>query len=442
MRFLTSLSSIIMAATGAFCFAYSGNGYDGVAFALSIAMLLCGLFITISYCIGFRKSLLPETVLAEGLYSFAFGLLIVANLIPAQHIDVYFGAWTLIAGLSRISQSLAVSKINPRNWFSVMPLGLVLAMAGFIMLVPNFLADYDILYVIAVIYIINAFSLAIYSVNMVKRHQSQKAKEARERAEAKKKLAEEKRKERDRQRSLSEAERSKERSKVHEEKLRQEEEKRAAKEARKEARRPASERTVEFSQEETEEIIKLADESAKNQFDIEMGEADSLSLDDDRPIEASDLWGNDNKANKIEDIEAAARPVFNRPTNIPIIEKQTVVQEKTDDVDVEAKRSIVNLEEMENKVPDLGLPEIELPEFKLQAEGGEAEKRHEYLLELEEEKPKVEEVDDLASFTPLTLEELFADERFNIKPLSDQRATETDLKLTQTFTFDWLDMKR
>ena len=426
MRFLTALSSVILAASGAFCFAYSMNGYAGVAFVLGLAMILYGLCHFIAYCIGFRKSLLPETVLVEGIYAMAFGFIIIINLVPAQHIDTYFGAWVLLAGLVRISQALAVSKINPKNWFAVIPMGLVLTVAGFIMLIPNLLADYDILYIIAVLYIINAFSIAIYAVNMVKRHQSQKAKEAKERAEAKKQLAEEKRKERDRQRSLSEAERAKERAEAHEAKLKAEEEKKAAKEARRAARRPASERTMEFTTEETEEVIRLANETKPNEMD-------------DTPIEASDIWGSEDKASEIKE---AARPVFNKPTNIPIIEKQTVVQEKTDDVDLETKRAIVNLEEMENKVPEFELPEIELPEVELKSEGGEAYKRDAYMRELEGQKPKQDDPDDLANFTPLTLEELFADERFNIKPLTDQRATETDLKLTQTFTFDWLDTKR
>ncbi len=431
MKFLTALSSVLLAASGAFCFAYSMNGYDGVAFVLGVTLVLHGLFQLIAYGIGFRKTLLPETTLVEGAYSFVFGLIVIANLVPAQHIDTYFAAWVLLSGLVRISQSFAVSKINPRNWFAVMPLGLILTVAGFVLLIPNLLADFDILYVIAVLYIFDAFSLAIYTAYMVKKQPSQKAKEAKERAKAKQQLAEEKRKERDRLRSLSEVEREKERAAALEAKLQQEEEKRAAKEARKESRRPASEKTTEFTTEETYEIQQIAALNMPT-------EPDEL---DDTPIEASDLWST-NSDGTVVSIKDAARPVFNKPTNIPIIEKEEVAQTKTDDFDIEAKRPIINLEEIENKVPEIELPEIELPEVELQAEGGESEKREEYINELKEAKPKMENPEEVANFTPLTLEELFADERFNIKPLTDKRATETDLKLTQTFTFDWLDSKR
>lgn len=429
MRFLTALSSVILAASGAFCFAHSVNGYDGVVFVLGMAVILHGLFQLIAYGIGFRKSLLPETTLVEGAYSLIFGLLVLANLIPAQHIDSYFAAWFLLSGLARVSQSFAVSKVNPKNWFSVMPLGLVLSVAGFIMLIPNFLADYDILYVIAVLYILDGFSLAIYSIYMIKRQPSQKAEEAKERAKAKKQLAEEKRKERDRKRSMTEAERERERAAALEAKIQLEEEKKIAKEERKASRRPAGEKTMEFAPAETEEIINLAERGKL---------ADEL---DDTPIEASDLWGSDS-SDDIAVIKESARPVFNKPTNIPIIEKDSLTQEKIEEIDIEAKRPIINLEKIEDKVPELELPEIELPEVELKAEGGEAEKRQDYLDELKEAKPKKEKPEDLNNFTPLTLEELFADERFNIKPLTDKRATETDLKLTQTFTFDWLDSNK
>lgn len=431
MKFLTALSSIILAASGAFCFAHSVNGYDGVAFVLGLAIVIHGFTQLIAYGIGFRKSLLPETTLVEGAYSLIFGLIVLANLVPAQHIDSYFAAWVLLSGLARISQSFAVSKINPHNWFAVMPLGLILTVAGFILLIPNFLSDYNILYVIAVMFILNGFSLAIYAAYMVKKQPSQKAKEAKERAKAKQQLAEEKRKERDRLRSLSESERAKERAAALEAKLQQEEEKRAAKEARKQSKRPVTERTMEFTPEETAEIERLTT------IDKEP-EVPEL---DDTPIEAVDLWGSikDDSPSSIKD---AARPVFNKPTNIPIIEKEETVVSKTDDFDIEEKRPIINLEEIENKVPEIELPEIELPEVELKAEGGESEKREEYIAELKGEKPKKENPKELANFTPLTLEELFADERFNIKPLTDKRATETDLKLTQTFTFDWLDSKK
>ncbi|MDO5441179.1 MAG: hypothetical protein Q4F55_01290 [Bacillota bacterium] len=419
MRFLISLSSVIMAASGAFCFAFYMNGYAGVAFVLGAAMLIYGLCHVIAYSIGFRKSILPETVLVEGLFGLAFGFLIITNLIPEKQILLFYGAWLCLSGLIRFSESLAVSKVNPKNWFAVAPLGIVCAMSGFLMMVPNLLAGFDSVYIVAISYIVNALSIAVYSVYMIKRQQTQKAKEAKERAEAKKRLAEVKRKERDRLRSLTEAEREKEIADAKAEKLKQEEAKKAEKEARKEARRPATERTVEFTQEETEEINRLAEVS-----------------DDDEPIKASDIWS------KPSEEELQARPVFNKPTNIPVIEKQIVQEEKEEDLKVEEKRSIVNLEELEEKVPEVELPSVEIPKVELKAEGGESLQRKAFLLELEKEEAEKPDEDELASFKPLSLEDLFSDEEFNIKPLSDEKAAETDLKLTQSFTFDWLDIKK
>ena len=175
---------------------------------------------------------------------------------------------------------------------------------------------------------------------------------------------------------------------------------------------------MEFTSEETEEINRLAN-----------------IAEDDEPIKADDLW----KTPETEEI--IARPVFNKPTNIPVIEKQVVQEEKEDDLKVEEKRSIVNLEEMENKIPEVELPSVELPEVEIKSEGGERKQRKAILLEIEKEESAKLADDELSSFKPLSLEDLFADKEFNIKPLSDEKAAETDLKLTQTFTFDWLDNK-
>ncbi len=425
MRLLTVISAIIMAAAGAFSFAYYMNGYAGVALILGLAAFISGLCNIISYGLGFRKSILPETVLTEGLFSLALGFLAVAGLIPDNGILIYYGIWMCMCGLCRFSEALAVSKINPRNWFAVLPLGIVNALIGFVMIVPELHSqfEFDYVFVIAVCYIMQGFSIAVYALYMVNRAPSQKSMEARERAEAKKKLAEEKRRERDRQRRLSEAEREAERERLRLAKVREAEEKAAARAARKEQKRAAGGNTMEFTPAETEEIKAAAEQAQINE-------------DDDEPIKADDIW----QSPAAEEAELITRPVFNKPVNIPTIVKEGPREAKTDKLEVAEKRAIVNLEEIENRVPEIALPEVKLPELELKAEGGESRKRKAILLELEEEAvPSREEAEELSSFTPLSLEELFADERFNIKPLSDKKATDTDLKLTQTFTFDWLD---
>lgn len=433
MRFLTAISALIMAAAGTFCFLFYINGYAGVAFVLGVALLLYGLCHVICYAIGFRQSLLPETLLVEGFFSMAFGFLVFADLVSAASINIYFGAWFIVTGLCRFSQALNVSKINPRNWFAVLPLGIINTLIGFVMLAPSLLESVnglDILWLIAVACILQAMSVAVYTLYMVKKQPSQKAQEAKERAEAKKIAAEARRKERDRVRQLSEAEREAELEKARLAKVKEAEEKAAARAAKRQERRPATERTMEFTAEETAEINALAEDK----------EFDSIPPFDpdgtDEPIKAGDIW----ESPAEEDL--VTRPVFNKPVNIPIIEKKAVESSRIDDLDIEAKRAIVNLEEFESKIPEIELPKIELPEVELKAAGGEAFKRQAFLLELEDTKPKTEDPEDLASFTPLTLEELFSDERFNIKPLSDKNANDTDLKLTQTFTFDWLDTKK
>ena len=291
-----------MVGAGAFCFAYYMNGFAGVAFVLGLALIIYGACHAIAYVIGFRKNHLPETLLVEGGFSFVFGFLIVADYVSEGNISSFFGIWMLATGLCRFSESLAVSKVNPKDWFAVLPLGIINTMVGFVMLVPGFLEGFDEVYIIAVAYLLQAFSVAIYALYMVKREPTKKAQEAKERAEAKKRAAEEKRKERDRLRSLSAAEREKERESARKQQVKEAEEKAASREARKDAFRAPGERTVEFTPQETNAIIEAAAE-------IEI---------DDSPISAEDIWGGKEET-KQETQDPAIRPVFNKPVNIPVI---------------------------------------------------------------------------------------------------------------------------
>ena len=166
---------------------------------------------------------------------------------------------------------------------------------------------------------------------------------------------------------------------------------------------------------------------------------------DNVPQSFDDLWAEADKEAEEKLLENAAKPSFNKPVDIPSVRNtensvQTVPETEIKQAgELLAKRAIVNLEEIENYQPEVKLPEVELPSVDLAAEGGEAGRRSAFLLEIDETEPGTDE--SLSNFTPLTLEELFSDEEFNIKPLRDKKSEDTDLALTRTFTFDWLNQK-
>jgi len=427
MRFLTVLSALIMAAAGAFCFAFYMNGYAGVAFVLGAALLLYGFFHMITYAIGFAKSRLPETVFVEGAVSLALGFLIVGDYVAEGSISLYFGIWFFTTGIIRFTEALNVSKINPRNWFAVLPLSLINIMLGFVMTVPSLLADFDDVYLIAITYILQSFSVAIYALYMLKRNDNKKFQEAKDRAEAKRRLAEEKRRERDRIRQLTEAEREAEIEAARKKQVKEAEEKAEARRLKKENRKPVSERTMSFTPEETAQIA--AEAAAAKAFEI---------FEEEKEVVVETV--------ETVETDAQIKPVFVKPTNIPTIEKEEVVEVQKDDLNLAQKRGLVNLEEFESKIPEVEFSTPELPEVELKTETAPVENREDIIqqiqgIEIHEEEPVKDELEELPGFAPLSLEELFADEQYAIKPLSDAKSTETDLKLTQTFTFDWLDTK-
>jgi len=524
MRVLTAISGIILAAAGAFCFGFYKAGFIGCAFVLGIALLLVGICLIISYWLSFRKASLPDTVLVEGMYDLAVSVAVLANMVSDNNVMLLFGTWLLISGVTRFSQSLAVSRINPRGWFVVLPLGIINALAGLVMLMPSVLSGVNTMQMIGVACLLNGFSLLVYAAYMVRKEENPKAEAAKQRAEAKKAIAEEKRRKRDELRSLSEAEREvvleqarSEKKKAYEQKKQQ---RLAQKEADRSKRRPATDRTVELSAEESKEIklaakavnteaLEAAEDAAKkkpakaktskvktdDKAAKEAAEKAALiaAITEDKPsfsqteqfaaipkgvvkdfsekskdykfIEDTEMPDEPAKEEAPAETEApaeisvqepapeekeepvSARPVWVKPTNIPTIEKAARIEDDEDKAEeirrLSAKRDIVNLDELENRKPELDLPKVELPELKLRSTGGESMNRQAYLLELDKERPeaKIKE-EDINNFQPLTLEDLFADESFHIKPLTDKRATETDLKLTQTFTFDWLNTKK
>ena len=483
MRVLTALSGLILTAAGAFCFAFYKNGYAASAFVLGIALLVQGVFNIISYGIGFRRSLLPDTVLAEGIFSGGLGVAVLGNMVQESSVVMLFGCWLLVCGASRFAESLAVSKVNPGSWFAVLPLGLVNTLAGFVMIIPGILSDINTQQLLGTVFILNGISILIYSVYMVKRNSSQKAEAARERAEAKKAAAEEKRKARNELRSLSEAEREAKIAEARAEKQRIAEERKAertkAREELRDKRRPASEHTMEFTEAETAEIIEAAEAAqpvqeaapekpapapqtaaslsgtealkqlTKEEALKEFNEFDRAKEPEKKPVKKIENIESfiEKKPEEEDDvIKVEPRRTWVRPTNIPVIERNAYKDDSLTAKDqiemISAKREIVKLSDIEKETPEIDLPKVELPEPELKAVGGEGENRKAYLLELEEQKPEEKRTEGLSKLTPLTLEDLFADESFHIKPLSDRKAVETDFKLTQTFTFDWLNEKQ
>lgn len=261
MRILTVMSGVVLSATGAWCLAYYRSAFSSIAFVLGLAMIVSAIFLIAAYLVSGRKRL-PETVLVEGIMTLIFGFVILNNEVTDTVLAMFFGSWLAVAGIIRFSQSLAVSRFDPKNWPKVLPMGLLNGTVGFIMLMHSLVSESNQLALVGAAFIMNGLSQLIYAMYMVKHEDHPKAAQAKERVEAKQAIAEAKRKERDELRSLGRKEREARKKELRElSKAEADAKKREAKQQKAremEKRDSLLEQTIQLSEQETRQIAQMA----------------------------------------------------------------------------------------------------------------------------------------------------------------------------------------
>ncbi|MBR5642497.1 MAG: DUF308 domain-containing protein [Firmicutes bacterium] len=264
MRILVVISGMLLAIAGAFTFAFYTNAFTGLAFVLGLVMLISGMCILGAYIISGKVGRLPDTVLVEGMVTTLFGFAVLNNEVMEAMVTLFFGTWMTLSGVTRISQSFAVSRYRPKDWAKVMPLALAGTIIGVLMLMPSLTTYINPLFLVGAAFIVNGLSQLIYSMYMRKHELTEREIEAQERAEARKAAKEAERKQRNANRTTSWHEREEQREEQRRQEKRRLAEQRAAKlqelQERRAARRPATVTTMEFTAEEVEEINLLAEE--------------------------------------------------------------------------------------------------------------------------------------------------------------------------------------
>lgn len=407
MRILTVLSGIILAAAGAFLFAFSTMLFSSLAFPVGCAMLVSGLLILVAYVSSGRRTRLPDTMLVEGTVSLLFGFAVLNNQVQDTMLATFFGAWLTIAGANRLSQAISVSRYKPKDYYKIFPLGLICTLLGAIMMMPTLYVGTPAIMLVALGFILNGLSLLVYAMYMKPPAQKQKEIEAQMRADARNKASEEKRKQQQKLRSLSREERLNEEERIRKQKQAEKDKKRAEKKAQKDAAKAEkvdTAKTVRLSDEEVEEINEAAEKSG---FAQKVKEAEEQEL----------------------------YPTFNNPTAIPSLRQMAAAEEEQESAApeiVEAKLSAVNLEEIESKTGEVEFEDVKLPDVKIESETAEAEARSEILKNLKDRASGIKKQEDDVEYdyTPITLEELLAETQFEKKP-----DPEDAKRFTQTLNF-------
>ena len=422
MTILTVATGVMLSLTGAFCFIFSGYSFSSIAFVIGFAMCIAGVLESLVWIASGRGGRLPDTLLVEGIVMFLFGFAVLNDQVPDALISVFFGALTAISGATRVSLSLAVSLIRPRDWAKVMAFAVLVCLLGVTMMMPTLIAGASHLVLVGASFIINGLSLLVYAMYMDRRSPGRRSEEAKARRAAKLAAAEEKRRERDYLRSLSKKERDaavaekkrlrKEAEAARREAVRREREERA------EAERAVTEETISLSDEEVRIIKDKAEElgfsdsseAAPGEASISGEAAGSAAGSDPAKSDASD--GEDQEPAAGLEKDASARtaeaepaqssvwPEFKKPENIPRFrdrqpsgqqEPARDAQAGSDDAASGAPVRAVSLDEIESVPADLGLASVELPQPERMAEGGEAWKRLDILRDIDSVKEKKEE---------------------------------------------------
>ena len=348
MRILTALSGIILALGGAFCFAFNTHAFSDLAFVMGLVMLVSGVLCVIAYIASGKSRRLPDTLLVENIVTMLFGFAVLNNQVPNDIIAVFFGAWLVIAGATRLTQGITISRFNAKNWFRVLPLGAVCALLGAIMMMPTLVSTMNAMILVGAAFILDGLSQMILSMYVYTKP-AEKAIAAKERADAKKAASKAKREQRKMMRELTEQERedmlarereSKRKSKLERQKAIQEE-----KQARKEARRDPKELTVQLTDEEVAEIARLADEGAGIP-----GEA--VKLNEETAPEESKSF--EESVSEAEKDKLAQQPAANNgewnPDFEAIFANRAKLLEETNDTDSTIEEEAAAIQDLANEV--------------------------------------------------------------------------------------------
>ncbi len=404
MKILTALSGILLALGGGFCYMYQAYAFSSLAFVMGVIMFLAGILCIAAYLVSGKAQRLPDTMLVESIVTILFGFAVLNNQVNDTMVSIFFGAWLTLAGASRLSQSVAISRYNPKEWVRVLPLAAICTLLGTIMMMPTLVSTINALILVGAAFILDGLSQLIYSMYMQDSTDHERAIEAASRAQAKLEAAKEKNAQQQKLRSMDEAERqaalAQEREKKREAKDRAKEAKRIAKEERRNARRDL-EKTLELTEEEVADIVRLTDSE--------------FTEPEEAPAPEQSMY-----------------PTFRKPTDIPSLRAASVIPEEEQEAEKKPDVSFtaINLAEIEESTPEVSFEAVVLPDIELKSSDRDPVDRGQIMKEINRElKPE-----EAATYTPLSLEELVAEP---MKTHTNQEADNT--RFTNTFVFNWDD---
>ena len=454
MRILTTIAGVIICGAGAFCFAVNMNTFADVAFLVGLTMMIAGILHTIAYLVSGRgENRLTDTALVEGAVTFFYGFAVINNQVTDGTLTMFFGTWLTLCGISRVSQSLYVSRFNRRDWAKIMPLGIVAAVFGIIMMMPSLVKNVLPLMLVGGSMILDGLSSLVFAMFM-RRSDADPGKSeqaAIERAEAKKALIKVKREQRDRLRNLSKEERDAEQNRIRTERKALEHAKKREKDQKKQARKEASEMasraTISISKEDVGRIISgapkdqleadaLAAQNAAEKAggDIFVGSGDLAAASDPQTESAAENRAETSmqETRSTDALKTASRTSLKLPSFIPHIHfSHPNKEERSSRPDDGLVLSAINVQELEEE-PELKFEPVELKEPVLESAKAQTIDRSEVIQSIEATAlPELETVD----YVPINFDDISSD-------ASEKDSSEgSDDRWTQILNFNWKEVE-
>lgn len=171
MRALTIFSGILMLATGAFCFIFSGQTFPSLAFVVGIVMVLNGIIHALAYVIGrglHNRGDNNGWILVDSLITLVLGVLVLCNqLVVDVAIPMVFGMWVLMSGLLRIE---AATRINidkkKTNFRSTLITGILTVAVGVFGFINPIMTWFSVVFLLGIFLSMQGINIMELGINM------------------------------------------------------------------------------------------------------------------------------------------------------------------------------------------------------------------------------------------------------------------------------------
>lgn len=158
MRLLKIMVSAMLILSGIFCFVNQGATFGTMAFPLGVVMLLYGVSSAFSSFLAEKREGVFSVLFTEGLMAALLSVLVLSDQLATDgEILTFFGLWSLMTGVLRISEFLALGQRNPQ-WRWGLGQGAGCILAGFAALISPISGGLPVALMVGIIFVLQGIN--------------------------------------------------------------------------------------------------------------------------------------------------------------------------------------------------------------------------------------------------------------------------------------------